>query len=74
MVIGILAALTYTGLEHVMLVCKLDDPLDGFAVHFGGGLVGIIMTPFFMLEKYSYGLQNEKFQTKFRQFKKRMMI
>jgi ammonia channel protein AmtB len=27
---------------------KIDDPLDAFAVHFGGGLVGILSTPVFM--------------------------
>lgn len=27
---------------------KIDDPLDAFAVHFGGGLVGILTTPVFM--------------------------
>lgn len=52
-IIGILAALTYLLLEHVMLKWQLDDPLGGFAVHFGGGLVGIIMTPFFMSKQYS---------------------
>ena len=52
LVIGMLAGLIYLGLEHLMLYWKLDDPLGGFAVHGGGGIVGVIMTPFFMQKKY----------------------
>ena len=29
---------------------KIDDPLDAFAVHAGGGSVGLILTPFFEKE------------------------
>lgn len=33
-----------------LLVNKLgvDDPLDAFAVHYGGGVVGVLATPVFM--------------------------
>ena len=31
--------------------CKIDDPLDAFAVHAGGGAVGLVLTPFFWKEK-----------------------
>ena len=51
-VIGVIAGLTYLGLEHFMIHLKLDDPLGSFAVHFGGGLVGILITPFFMKKEY----------------------
>ena len=27
---------------------KVDDPLDAFAVHFGGGFIGTLATPVFM--------------------------
>ena len=40
-----------------MMICSstvaklgIDDPLDAFAVHAGGGAVGLIMTPFFWEE------------------------
>ena len=26
----------------------VDDPLDAFAVHYGGGVVGVLATPVFM--------------------------
>jgi Amt family ammonium transporter len=37
-IIGFFAALTYMGISKLMLICKLDDPLDAVAVHAGGGL------------------------------------
>ena len=30
---------------------EIDDPLDAFAVHGGGGITGLILTPFFWEEK-----------------------
>ena len=29
---------------------EIDDPLDAFAVHAGGGSVGLVLTPFFWAE------------------------
>ena len=31
--------------------CGIDDPLDAFAVHAGGGAVGLVLTPFFWEER-----------------------
>ena len=28
---------------------KIDDPLDAFAVHYGGGFCGVLLTPIFMI-------------------------
>ena len=32
-----------------MLRLRLDDPLDAVAVHGGGGLLGVLCVPFFMV-------------------------
>ncbi len=42
---GIGAALAYFVLSRLMLRLRIDDPLDAFAVHFGGGLWGLISAP-----------------------------
>ena len=34
-----------------MLKCKMDDPLDAVAVHFGGGSVGIFFVYVFAIDK-----------------------
>ena len=36
-----------TFLIHVFVLCRLDDPLDAVAVHGGGGVIGVLMQPFF---------------------------
>jgi ammonium transporter, Amt family len=41
-VIGIGAGLLYMAFSSLALKLKIDDPLDAFAVHFGGGLWGLI--------------------------------
>lgn len=41
-VIGIGAGLLYMAFSSLALILKIDDPLDAFAVHFGGGLWGLI--------------------------------
>ncbi|XGW32865.1 hypothetical protein V3C99_017406 [Haemonchus contortus] len=38
---GIGAGLTYLALSHLMIAMKIDDPLDAFAVHAGGGFWGL---------------------------------
>ena len=36
-------------MQHEMvIVTRLDDPLDAVAVHGGGGVVGLLAVPFFM--------------------------
>lgn len=41
---GIGAGLIYLGLSHLMIRLRVDDPLDAFAVHAGGGLWGLLST------------------------------
>ena len=36
-----------TFLIRVFALCRLDDPLDAVAVHGGGGVIGVLMQPFF---------------------------
>eukprot|EP00928_Gymnodinium_smaydae_P017256 TRINITY_DN165_c0_g1_i1.p1 TRINITY_DN165_c0_g1~~TRINITY_DN165_c0_g1_i1.p1 ORF type:complete len:495 (+),score=113.28 TRINITY_DN165_c0_g1_i1:140-1624(+) len=43
--IGILGALAYEGGTILMEKLKVDDPLDAFAVHGCGGMVGCILRP-----------------------------
>ncbi|XP_071831220.1 putative ammonium transporter 1 isoform X2 [Apostichopus japonicus] len=46
-VTGVLAGAVYIGVSALVLKLKIDDPLDAVAVHFGGGLLGILTVPFF---------------------------
>uniref|UniRef100_H2YUH5 Ammonium transporter AmtB-like domain-containing protein n=1 Tax=Ciona savignyi TaxID=51511 RepID=H2YUH5_CIOSA len=46
-VIGTIAGLAFMGWHHLMLFCKIDDPLDAVAVHLGGGLAGVLLAPIF---------------------------
>ncbi|KAE9553084.1 hypothetical protein FO519_003717 [Halicephalobus sp. NKZ332] len=39
---GMGSGLSYLGLSKLMFYLKIDDPLDAFAVHAGGGLWGLI--------------------------------
>ncbi|KAL3120554.1 hypothetical protein niasHT_007846 [Heterodera trifolii] len=41
-VTGVGAGLIYMALSGLMLRLRIDDPLDAFAVHFGGGLWGLV--------------------------------
>lgn len=43
---GFGAALTYFALSELSIYLRVDDPLDAFAVHFGGGLWGLISACF----------------------------
>jgi len=51
--IGITSGLAYLTLEHMLLSCKIDDPLGSFSVHFGGGAIGVILTPIFMVKEHA---------------------
>lgn len=51
--IGTTAGLFYLALEHLLLVWKIDDPLGSFSVHFGGGVIGVVLTPLFMLKEHA---------------------
>lgn len=45
----------HLGIHHLMLKLRLDDPLDAVAVHGGGGLVGLLSVPWFMVVGLSEG-------------------
>ncbi|XP_063401087.1 putative ammonium transporter 1 [Mytilus trossulus] len=45
-VLGLFAAMAYTLWSTVMKKLNIDDPLDAVAVHFGGGITGVIMIAF----------------------------
>ncbi|PSN38279.1 putative ammonium transporter 1 [Blattella germanica] len=44
---GFSAGPVYIFIHNLMIWCKVDDPLDAVAVHFGGGLWGLIAANFF---------------------------
>jgi len=46
-IIGAVAGLSLIMWHAIMLKLKIDDPLDAVAVHLGGGLTGILLTPIF---------------------------
>lgn len=39
---GSIAGMAYLAFAELCLAMRIDDPLDAFAVHFGGGLWGLI--------------------------------
>ena len=45
-VVGIFAAIAYVTVHYSMIWFRIDDPLDAVAVHSGGGVVGVLATPF----------------------------
>ena len=46
--IGAMAGITIILSSNLLKHFQIDDPLDAFAVHYGGGLVGVLATPVFM--------------------------
>ncbi|GFG33933.1 hypothetical protein Cfor_07493 [Coptotermes formosanus] len=44
---GVTAGPVYILIHYIMIWCKVDDPLDAVAVHFGGGFWGLIAASFF---------------------------
>lgn len=49
LIVGSLGGQAFIAVHIGMLACKLDDPLDAVAVHGGGGIVGVLMVPFFSI-------------------------
>jgi len=47
MILGFVAGVSLVCWHRFMLWLKVDDPLDAVAVHFGGGMTGILLTPIF---------------------------
>ena len=44
--VGIFAAFVYVIVHYSMIWFRIDDPLDAVAVHSGGGVLGVLATPF----------------------------
>merc|ERR1712167_286925 len=52
---GILGGMVYFGSSKLVLnVCKVDDPLDAFAVHGACGFFGCIATALFSAKEFAY--------------------
>ena len=46
--VGIMGGFTMWWVSVLVTRLGIDDPLDAFAVHYGGGIVGVLATPVFM--------------------------
>ena len=46
--LGLLGGFTVWWVGNTVRAFRIDDPLDAFAVHYGGGVVGVLFTPVFM--------------------------
>jgi len=46
-VIGSLAGPVFIGVRQAIIKLKIDDPLDAVGVHAGGGILGVLLAPFF---------------------------
>uniref|UniRef100_A0A914Z761 Ammonium transporter AmtB-like domain-containing protein n=1 Tax=Panagrolaimus superbus TaxID=310955 RepID=A0A914Z761_9BILA len=68
------AGLIYLGLSKMMIALKIDDPLDAFAVHAGGGLWGLIAVTIIGHDGIAYSIvdaidgDNSKIGQSFAQF------
>jgi Amt family ammonium transporter len=45
--IGALSGITLWWVSEAVKMAGIDDPLDAFAVHYGGGICGVLLTPVF---------------------------
>lgn len=45
-ILGVVSAMSYTLWSTIMKKMTVDDPLDAVAVHFGGGITGVILIAF----------------------------
>lgn len=52
--LGGMAGITLWYFGLVLKKLGIDDPLDAFAVHYGGGIVGVLATPVFMRGGIAY--------------------
>ncbi|KAE9413561.1 hypothetical protein Angca_008620 [Angiostrongylus cantonensis] len=55
---GIGAGLVYLGLSNLLIKMKVDDPLDAFAVHGGGGLWGMLSACIITRKGIAYAIAN----------------
>ncbi|CEF71676.1 Ammonium transporter family and Ammonium transporter AmtB-like domain-containing protein [Strongyloides ratti] len=56
--VGVGAGLIYLGLSKLMIKLKIDDPLDAFAVHAGGGFWGLIAVCIIAPDGIAYSIVN----------------
>ena len=40
-ILGTISSIVYLMLSLILVALRIDDPLDAFAIHFGGGKFGI---------------------------------
>ncbi|XP_026676488.1 putative ammonium transporter 1 [Diaphorina citri] len=59
LVIGLIAGPLYVALRYLVIACGVDDPLDASAVHFGGGLWGVMSEPLFRRGGLIYGITDD---------------
>lgn len=55
MIVGAIGACAFIGLHYLVILAKVDDPLDACAVHFGAGFWGVIAKPIFSNSGLLYG-------------------
>ncbi|XP_021933574.1 putative ammonium transporter 1 isoform X1 [Zootermopsis nevadensis] len=58
-VCGVTAGPIYVLIRSIMIRCRVDDPLDAVAVHFGGGLWGLIAASLFDNNGLVFGAVSE---------------
>ncbi|XP_023714902.1 putative ammonium transporter 1 isoform X3 [Cryptotermes secundus] len=56
---GVIAGVVFINIHYFMLWCKVDDPLDAVAVHFGGGFWGVISASLFSHGGIAYGANKQ---------------
>jgi len=49
LIVGMFGGVAFIAIHTAMLKCRLDDPLDAVAVHGGGGMVGVLLVPWFSI-------------------------
>lgn len=52
--IGLAAGFTYYWASELVRWAEIDDPLDAFAVHYGGGFTGILIAPLLVFDGVVY--------------------
>ena len=51
---GLIAGFNFYWYSQLLLKYQIDDLLDAFPVHFGGGVIGIMFAPMFMYDGIWY--------------------
>eukprot|EP00736_Rhodelphis_marinus_P011874 Rmarinus@m.26821 len=59
LIIGFIAGLVMCGLSRLLVRLRVDDPLDAFAVHGGGGMTGVILLGLFDVDSGLFYLGND---------------